>query len=642
MTKLTEKIILLIILAFAAILRFYNYSSFSLSNDELSALARLRFDSFSEMVNKGVMIDFHPAGVQIFLFYWTKIFGISEFALRFPFVVLGIGSVYMIYLVGKKWFNSYVGLFAATTLCVLEFPLLYSQLARPYSPGLFFTLLAAYFWSEIFANRIKNKNALDEERVNVKYYIGFILSVSACMYTHYFALLQAGLMCIAGFFFLSKKTYKAYFISGAIILALYIPHLKIFQHQMSIGGIGGEQGWLGKPEGDFLWKYIKYAFNDSSLLLLFFDLIFLVSLMVFRKVSGKNKFRAISISFFILPFLIGYFYSIYKNPVLQYSILLFSFPFLILCIFSFITEIIQQKIAIAGVTIILLCGSFSTVYLNKYYSSKHFGVFKELAEKTIEFNDKYGEQNITRTINIINPYYIEYYFDKFRRKGNFEQYSCNNYALVNDFVKIVEQSQMLYFIHAWSNTYDPPELEDVILEKFPYIISKNDFFNSGIRLYSKNPEGALQNKKPIYEPTHDFENQRWKNDSLFFNDSIFHSGKQSAFMIDANEYGPTFTLPVKDIELKKGDTIKISLWIYPLQEQQSAKLVLSIDGNDKSKVWTSREFKTYQTKANQWQQVFLGYIVNADLSSDEILKSYIWNDKKESFFIDDFKFRVFR
>ncbi|MEP7169832.1 MAG: glycosyltransferase family 39 protein, partial [Bacteroidota bacterium] len=580
--------------------------------------------------------------VEIFLFYYVKLFGISEFAIRLPFVILGICSVYLIYLVGKKWFNSSVGLLSASTLCVLEFPLLYSQIARPYSPGLFFTLLAAYFWSELFSEKIKNESVSKDEKTNFKSYAGFTLSVSVCMYTHYFALLQAGLICIAGLFFLSKKNYKMYYISGSIILLLYIPHFNIFLHQMSIGGLGGSGGWLSKPKSDFLWKYIQYAFNDSSFVLLFYILVFILSIVIYSRNRAANKFRLLLFLFFILPFLIGYYYSIYRNPVLQYSILLFSFPFLIIFIFSFITETIQQKIVIAGVAAILLLGSFSTVYKNKYYSTKHFGVFKELAEKTIEFNNKYGEQNITRTINVINPYYIQYYFDKFSKEAKFSQYSCNDYSLMNDFVKIAEQSKTPYFIHAWSNTYDPPELEYVILENYPYIISKNDYFNSGITLYSNIPQKAVPFKEPIYETTHDFENAKWENESLFFSDSLFHSGKQSAFMTDNNEYGPTLSLPIKNLELKKGDILKISLWIYPMQEHQFAKLVLSIDENDKAKIWLGQNFNFYQTKVNQWQQVFLAYVINTDLSGEEILKSYVWNDKKESFFIDDFKLQVLR
>ena len=60
----------------------------------------------------------------------------------------------------------------------------------------------------------------------------------------------------------------------------------------------------------------------------------------------------------------------------------------------------------------------------------------------------------------------------------------------------------------------PQEVEDVILENYPYIVSKNDYFNSGITLYSKIPQKAVPRKKPIYETTHDFENAKWENDSV--------------------------------------------------------------------------------------------------------------------------------
>ena len=146
----TDQIILLIILLLAAFLRFYNYAGWSLSNDELSALSRLQFDSFSEMIEKGVMLgDFHPAGVQVFLWFWVKVFGNSVVAVRLPFVIFGIVSVYLVFLIGKRWFSPAAGLFAVSAMAFLQFPILFSQLARPYSPGLLFSLATVLFWTKI-------------------------------------------------------------------------------------------------------------------------------------------------------------------------------------------------------------------------------------------------------------------------------------------------------------------------------------------------------------------------------------------------------------------------------------------------------------------------------------------------------------
>jgi hypothetical protein len=102
------------------------------------------------------------------------------------------------------------------------------------------------------------------------------------MYSHYFALLQAGIICLAGLFFLTKENFKAYLFSGIAILILYFPHWNVFKYQMAIGGIGGESGWLGKPAKDFWWQYLQYAFNSSWLLLLFIAF-FIFSIVFYRK-----------------------------------------------------------------------------------------------------------------------------------------------------------------------------------------------------------------------------------------------------------------------------------------------------------------------------------------------------------------------
>ncbi|MFM7078831.1 MAG: glycosyltransferase family 39 protein, partial [Bacteroidota bacterium] len=192
-----------IILLVALAMRLYSLTGFSLSNDELSALSRLQFSGFSEIMEKGVIPDFHPAGVQLFLYYWIKVFGFSEFAVRFPFAIMGVVSVLLLFRIGKSWFGESTGLLAASALAILEFPLLYSQIARPYSPGLMCGLAAVFFWTR-FLGVARNGDADLNRRGALKDGIGFALSVSACMYTHYFAFIFAGLVCLAGLFFVKR------------------------------------------------------------------------------------------------------------------------------------------------------------------------------------------------------------------------------------------------------------------------------------------------------------------------------------------------------------------------------------------------------------------------------------------------------
>ena len=114
-----------------------------------------------------------------------------------------------------------------------------------------------------------------------------------------------------------------------MIFALYIPHIKIFFYHLSVGGVGG---WLGPPENNFLLQYIDYIFHFSPIVLL---LVFLLCVFSFLyRMSNQNMYLYASIIFFFVPFLTGFIYSKYVNPVLQYSVLIFSFPYLLFILFS--------------------------------------------------------------------------------------------------------------------------------------------------------------------------------------------------------------------------------------------------------------------------------------------------------------------
>src|ERR1051326_2369925 len=179
--KNAERIILFLILLLAAVLRFYHYADWSLSNDELSAITRLNYPSFHELIQNGVRPDFHPAGVEVFLYYWTKVFGNDVWTIRLPFVLCGITSVYYAYLIAKKWFGVCAAQFTALTMACLTYLILYSQLARPYAPGLLFSLMLVHYWTEL----------LFEKKNSWKNSIAYALSTCLCMYTHYFSFVFA-------------------------------------------------------------------------------------------------------------------------------------------------------------------------------------------------------------------------------------------------------------------------------------------------------------------------------------------------------------------------------------------------------------------------------------------------------------------
>lgn len=619
-SRYREEFILAIILLISAVMRFYNYSSWSLSNDELSAVYGAwigQISGYDAMITDYVRTDFHPAGIQVLIYYWIELFGSSEASIRFPFVIAGILSVLFAYLIAARWFNKTTGLFVAATLSFLEYTILYSQLARPYSFGLLFSLITVYCWTRIlFDTKEKKKLWLS---------IGWALGLAGCMYTHYFSFLFAIMVGATGLPFLRKHNCLAYLLPAAIAVLLYLPHLSIALEQFGRGGVGT---WLGKPENDYLFEYLFYAFNDSLLLCIVIVLVVLMSFVSNPKGIRWNKFRIISLIWFIVPFLIGYFYSVYVNPVLQHSILLFSFPFLLIFLFSFFSP--QKKsfvmITLAG---LLIAGIYSTVSEQRFYSTHHFGVFKEIAEKNREWDMKYGEKNITRTVNIIIPYYINYYGSP--QSGNSETgyyrtYMIGNTQQLGRLKEIVDSTSTEYFAHGWSNTWNPYDIYEIIKTKYPVVVEDLRYFNSGVTLFKKGPA-----RNPFLAIRNDFEQYAyWPADSSRLVRQPVHSGEHAFRMDSLTEFGPALSSTVGEL-YKHSDFIVVTAWTF-YEKPTEAMIVISFEGETKD--WASARIADL-TKPGQWEHSILVRKKPKGVQPSDPVKIYIWKPGGSTIIIDD-------
>lgn len=634
-SKIQKPLLLLALITLVGILlRFHNYATFSLFNDELSALTRLQFSTFNNLIEKGVKPDMHPAGVQLLLFLITRLFGNSEAVIRLPFVLAGILAIPLIYAIGKKMFNETAGLLTSSALAVLQYPVYFSQQARPYSLGLLFCLLMVYFLLKIIES---GKKGIP---VKNSWYAGFILSGVCCMYIHYFSFLFAGIIGLSAFFLVNKTQVRPIIYCGMAMVLLGLPHFSIYKHQLMIGGLGGPGGWLGPPDENTFRKYIYYIFNESNLLYLSFLGLGIVSFIYFRKTLFLSRYHLICITYFLLPFLVAYFYSVYVNPVLQFSILIFSFPFFLLFLFSFFPDRLAIKFQTILVVLILSTGCYSTVLEKKYYTTEHYGVFKELAERTIELNEKYKDINITNTINVFDPYFINYYFTKFNRPVSMAQYRCMEPDKLTELRDIINQSTTPYFLHAWSNTFDPPEVDDLIRTQYPYRILHDKHFNSELSFYSRNKSDSLFQKKLVFSAFHDFEYCRWLNDTNFKSNSMPFHGNFSA-KLDEFEFGNSFSSSLKRVNFKIGQQVSVSFWANTAKLPTGASIVVTIQDRDgKSIFWQSGLIDAFIQKPLSWQQVFFTCYPTGELKDGDELKVFVWNQEKQALYIDDLSITI--
>ena len=294
-----EHIILGIIILLGFFIRLYHFNSFSLTNDELSAISRLHYQNIPDLLSQGVLIDFHPAGVQIFLYYWVKVFGNSVEAIRLPFILAATLSILFTYLFSKRWFGSTPALLSAAAIAFLSFPVMYSQIARPYASGLLLILVLAWLWSIVlFPSQNERKHIW-------RYAILLGLAFAFNLYNHYFSALLAFIIGISALVFINRKNYLPYFSATILATVLFIPHIKITLHHLSKGGLSS---WLGAPQWNWPIGHISFIFNS------YFILILIVAIIIWLRKDEKitqqyYKIRILLFAYFLLPMLIGLIYS---------------------------------------------------------------------------------------------------------------------------------------------------------------------------------------------------------------------------------------------------------------------------------------------------------------------------------------------
>jgi hypothetical protein len=620
-----------LIMVMAIVMRFYNFAGWSLSNDELSALNRLQFDSFSEMIDQGVKLnDFHPAGVQAFLWFWTHLFGNSVWVVRLPFVVCGILSVWLTWLIGKRWLGTTTALFAAASMAFLQYPILYSQLARPYAPGLLFSLITVWYWTKI----------IFDEKKKMVHYAGFAIFSALTAYTHHYSFLFVLIVGLSGFFFIRRGNIRNYLLAALAAVLLYSPHIRIFLHQFGIGGVGGEEGWLGKPESDWIIKYLWHASNESYILALILGIPFLFS--VYKLFTKPTKFQIISISWFLLMFLIGYWYSIWRNPILQYSILIFAFPFLLFFTFSAPLNI-SKRPRFFLILLFLSVGAIQTTTFYRFYEKQHFGEFKGIAEKFASWNDQYGRENVSNAIVVNAPFYIHYYLDEMKPGIEFLQYDNRGREDLKSFSQMLDSVQTPYFIFGWTKPA-PLEIELMIASKYPCIADQVEFADlSRVTLFSSEPVDSCIS--PIQADCffeNNFDDKSAIESSGKNLDSTFSISKPFSLKVDSlMEYAPAFRTSVGDIPC--GDFIKIefSAEIYAEEEIKDAIIVLTLTNNGEEYLWQPSQIQNFAIPG-KWKKCFLVHFFKDIKSQDDILNIYIWNRSRSTFYLDDMCLKFFK
>lgn len=159
-----QKYLLILIIAFAVILRFVNLETIPVgfSDDEAAfgynaySILKTGTDEWNKLLPTTTFKSFGDYKLPLY-FYLTSasifVFGLSEFATRFSTAIFGVFSVVATYFLVKKLFDEKTGLLAAFLLTISPFHIFVSRHALESAVPIFFNLMALLFFVKSFKDK---------------------------------------------------------------------------------------------------------------------------------------------------------------------------------------------------------------------------------------------------------------------------------------------------------------------------------------------------------------------------------------------------------------------------------------------------------------------------------------------------------
>ncbi len=618
----------------------------SFSNDELSAIYRLQFNNFSDLIHWGIKVDGHPALVQLFLYYYVPLCGKSELFIRLPFILASTLSLAFVFFSLKKLSGTFTANMVIIILALSGFSIQLGYFARPYAFAILFTSAAAYYWIRVFIDKDASK----------KYLVAFILFSVLAAYSHYFALLEIVMLGMATFVFSSRKLWLKMILTGVICLVAYLPNYPILSFQMAVGGIGG---WLGKPKDYFMIDLLLEYFDRSPIIITVF-ILFPMLIVIIKPSLPSIKKTALLLFLSVIPFTILYFYSIKINSVLQFSACFFLMPFFLAAFFSlFETGEEQPVIAKWGYMVCTLVFLSSTFFFHNVFAPIHFAEFKKIAE----YIEAHESDAVTTVVAVNNPFYIDYYL-KDKKPDLYITDMGDDLSFLKRYIDTCKTQGVIY---AFANQRSNLEIPFLIASRF--IVEKKKQYYPNSELYhweERNKYNSVEISEPFLQYSYYNKIKYFHPDSVVLNLNpeggwlaLDSSNSFYGFMLDSSfEFSPALEIELKNTSIQKNDIVMANAGLWP-GELCEIELVITVERNGKTVFWRSRKWPQQfgrppyiaidgSAKSSAPYTIPQDFFVIAetfnqseiDLKTD-VLKVYVWNPNRCNCYVFPFRVRFY-
>jgi mannosyltransferase len=245
-------------------------SSNSLAGDEPFSVyhAQMDISSIISLLSTGN----NPPFYEILLHFWIKIFGISEFSVRFPSLLFSSITVLYIYKFCIRHLNKRIAVYASIVFIFSNYHILLAHEARVYALLGMLSMISMYY----FMNKINSHNSnspvyktnsfINSTTINL---IILVIVNTLLIYSHYFGFF----ILITQLFFIviDKKLlimyWKQMLILFTLLVLLYSPNILVFINRFINSSTQGT--WVEKPNGiytiiDMLRLFTNNPYGETS------------------------------------------------------------------------------------------------------------------------------------------------------------------------------------------------------------------------------------------------------------------------------------------------------------------------------------------------------------------------------------------
>ncbi|MGB0851020.1 MAG: hypothetical protein ACPGTP_07225, partial [Bacteroidia bacterium] len=453
----------------------------------------------------------------------------------------------------------------------------------------------------------------------------YILFSVLCAYNHHFSLLFAAIVGLSGLFFVRGVFLKKYLINGLLIFAVYIPHLSIFFDQLSLGGI---EGWLAKPKPDFLQKYLSYIFHYSKWFAIFSVVLTIVGALLYRvKKYDFTKLVLFSL-WFLLPIGIGYYYSLEVSSVLQYSVLIFGFPFLFFIIFGHFAELKPyQNLTI--VVLILGVGIYSLIL-----GRQHYRLFYNSHYEHIVSDISQVDKDRDSTLFLVDSHreITKYYCQKNQIEDSILFLTDFSSELsLRKYLQSISEKYSQVYLGAWSSTN--ANIIPMITEYFPNTLWQNNYVGGSTILLTKGlPDVVSEGSILAFE---DVITEGWSSYKIEL-DKV--SGNGFFHLDSTTEWSMAYVDSLNKLVHSEYDFIDISVDAKSRSNVEGMSIVVVVEENGETRHWNNVNFSRFMERGNTgWSKVHHSVqLSDIKYGDDAVIKTFVWNSKKEEVFLDNY------